>query len=192
MPFIALDKTTKERIDITKLDNPREHLRSGDVICQLCESPMIVKAGLIKRHHFAHYAECSSDYEQHPESEEHLRGKEIVAAQASEWFSELTNAKPDYEVRIPEVMRVADVLFQFPNGWRVVCEVQLASITVGQLQQRTDDYLRAGIDVYWFFGKGAASESNLRWSIATFGFALELEYRGVPTRTLLTPEPVHL
>ena len=192
MPFIALDKTTKERIDITKIANPRAELKSGDVICQLCETPMIVKAGLIKRPYFAHYARCESDYEQHPESEEHLRGKEIVAAQASTWFNELTNAKPHYEVKIPEVRRVADVLFQFPNGWRVVCEVQLASITIEHLQKRTDDYLRAGIDVYWFLGKRAASHTNLAWSTSTFGFALELEYREVPTRTPLTVEPIHL
>lgn len=192
MPFVALDKNTKERIDITKIVNPRLALKSGELICQLCEAPMMVKAGLVKRHHFAHYAECNSDYEQHPQSEEHLRGKEIVAEYASDWFKELTSAKPDFEVPIPEVRRVVDVLFEFPNGWRIACEVQLASITIEYLQKRTNDYLRAGIDVYWFFGKSAASDANLRWSIGEFGFALELEYRTISVRTQLTPEPIKL
>lgn len=192
MSFIALDKNTKERIDITKIANPRTELKSGEVICQLCEAPMIIKAGPIKRHHFAHYAECESDYEQHPQSEEHRAGKRIVAEYAGLWFKELSEAEPHFEVPIPEVRRVADVLFQFPNGWRIVCEVQLASTTAEHLQKRTDDYLRAGIDVYWFLGKSAASHTNLTWSTSTFGFALELEYREVPSRTALTAEPINL
>lgn len=192
MPFVALDKNTKERIDITKIENPRLTLKSGEVICQLCEAPMIVKAGLKKRHHFAHYAECNSDYEYHPQSEEHLGGKEIVAEYAGSWFEELAGARPDFEVRIPEVRRVADVLFTFPNGWRVACEVQLASITTEQLQQRTDDYLRAGIDTLWFFGKSAHTSANIIWSIKTFGFALILEYTERPVFTKITEQPIQL
>ncbi|MCK6629037.1 MAG: hypothetical protein L6R45_28140 [Anaerolineae bacterium] len=54
MPFIAINRQTGERIDITKIENPRLHLKRDDQICQLCEQPVIIKAGLITRPHFAH------------------------------------------------------------------------------------------------------------------------------------------
>lgn len=192
MPFVALDKNTKERIDITKIENPRLVLKSGEVICQHCQAPMVIKAGPIKRHHFSHYAECTSDIKRHPESPEHLGTKDLVAEKAKEWFGEFTYAEPDKEVAIPEVNRQADVLFTFPNGWRIACEVQLASITTEELQQRTDDYLRAGIDTIWFLGKSACTPANVRWSIETFGFAIELSYSTNQVRAQLTTEPLQL
>jgi hypothetical protein len=68
MPFIAIRKETRERIDITTIANPRAVLKSGECLCQLCGAPMIVKAGLVRQHHFAHIGQCSSDYQSHPES----------------------------------------------------------------------------------------------------------------------------
>ena len=58
MAFIALDLDTRERIDITKIEQPRLTLQKGKVICQLCEQPMIIKAGILREHHFAHVAKC--------------------------------------------------------------------------------------------------------------------------------------
>jgi len=60
MPFVALHKETKARIDITAVNNPRQFLKSGDCICQLCGEPMIVKAGEILQAHFAHHAACTT------------------------------------------------------------------------------------------------------------------------------------
>lgn len=76
MPFIALNKDTKERIDITTINDPRLTIPKGSIICQLCEQPMIIKAGQVIQAHFAHKVSCTSDYEHKPESAEHLRGKE--------------------------------------------------------------------------------------------------------------------
>ena len=77
MPFVALHRETRERIDITRIENPRVVLKSGNCICQLCDSPMIIKAGQIMRAHFAHNAACPSDYASHPESPEHREAKSI-------------------------------------------------------------------------------------------------------------------
>lgn len=175
MPFVALNKTTKERIDITKIDNPRETLKSGDVICQLCESPMIVKAGMIYRPHFAHFSDCNTDYNYHPQSPEHLLGKELVANALKSHFSDYVNAEIEFEVRVPEVRRVADVMATFPNGWRQAHEVQLASITIGDLEKRTGDYYRAGIDVIWYLGNNANSQTNRTWCLDQFGYCFTLE-----------------
>lgn len=175
MPFVALDKSTKERIDITKIENPRSILKSGEVICQLCESPMIVKAGLIVRPHFAHYAQCESDYEHHPESPEHLLGKELISNSLKAHFPDYADADIQLEVKIPEVKRVADIMVTFQNGWQQAHEIQLAAITVENLQKRTEDYHRAGVDIVWYLGGNADTETNRTWCTNYFGFCFRFE-----------------
>src|SRR5512147_2423309 len=123
MPFIALNRQTGERVDITKIENPRLHLKSDELICQLCEQPVIIKAGLITRPHFAHRSQCTTDYDSHPESIEHLLCKELVARGLREEFAEYAQANIQYEFKVPEVRRVVDIMATFPNGWRVAHEI---------------------------------------------------------------------
>jgi competence protein CoiA len=185
MPFIALNRDTGERIDITKIENPRLHLKSNELICQLCEQPVIIKAGLLTRPHFAHRSQCTTDYGSHPETIEHLQGKELVAKGLREEFAEYAQANIQYEVKVPEVKRVVDVMANFPNGWRVAHEIQLAAITTEELQQRTEDYARAGIDVVWWLGKSADTPANQAWCTAHFGFSLSLDL------SLISADPIH-
>ena len=137
MPFIAVQKATGERIDITTIENPRAALTSGECLCQLCEAPMIVKAGLVRQHHFAHTGRCTSGYQSYPESPAHREAKRYLATHLCEWFKEYAHTHIAYEVPIPEVKRIADLLVTFPTGWRVAHEIQLASITTEHLQERT-------------------------------------------------------
>ena len=172
MAFIAKRKGTGERIDLTMIEHPREVLKAGDCLCQVCDAPMIVKAGLVRQHHFAHTMPCISDFQCHPESPAHREAKRFLATHLREAFKEYTHAVIEYEVPIPEVKRIADLLVTFPTGWRVAHEVQLASITVEQLQERTNDYTLAGIDVVWWLGKSANTPANREWCRRTFGYAL--------------------
>jgi competence protein CoiA len=183
MPLVAKDKLTGDRVDITRYPSPRTELDSTNLVCPLCEIEMIVVAGLIKIHHFRHKTECLSDCARHPESYEHLKTKAYIRDTMKDWFAEFTTAQPELEVIIPEANRQADILFSFPNGWRVACEVQLASITIEELEERTNDYLRAGIDTFWFFGKSAASPTNLEWSTKTYGYVFKLYYKEYDTET---------
>lgn len=175
MPFIALDKDTRKRIDITQLENPRLILRSGDCICQACEEPMIVKAGLIVRSHFAHRSTCISDYQYHPESPDHLALKYLVMQALKENIGEYSDAEIELEVKVPEVNRIADIMATWPMGWRVAHEIQLASITIEKLNDRTEDYHRAGIDVIWWLGKSADTPANRKWCEDKLGFSVQLE-----------------
>lgn len=174
MPFIAIRKATGERIDITTIENPRAVLKSGECLCQLCCAPMILKAGLVRQHHFAHAGRCIDAYQSHPESPAHQDAKRYLATHLREWFKEYANTTIEYEVPIREVKRVADLLVTFPTGWRVVHEVQLASTTTEELQRRTNDYTLAGIDVVWWLGKSADTPANREWCQRTFGYALSL------------------
>jgi len=175
MPFIALDTQTNQRIDITTIEHPRLVLKKEHLVCQLCHKSMLIKAGMVRQAHFAHIATtCTPEYEVHPESQAHRDAKAFLAEHLRISFKEYTNAEIAYEVPIPEVRRVADLLALFPMGWRVAHEIQLASITTDELQQRTDDYEQAGIDVVWWLGKSANTETNRTWCEKTFGYALTI------------------
>lgn len=174
MPFIALHKETRERIDITQIERPRDVLKSGDCVCQLCDARLIIKAGFVMRAHFAHYASCDTDYHTQPESQEHREAKVFLATRLKEAHKEYASAVIEYEVPIPEVKRIADLLVTFPTGWKVAHEIQLASITSEDLEARTNDYARAGIDAVWWLGKSANTPANRAWARKTFGYVLTL------------------
>ncbi len=179
MPFVALNKETRERIDITTIRNPREVLKSGEFVCQLCETPMIIKAGMVIRAHFAHYATCKTEYRSHPESPEHRAAKIFLREKLPTAYAEYKIAKLEYEVPIPEVRRVVDLLATFPSGHKVAHEVQLASITTEELEERTRDYEQAGIDVIWWLGRSANTPANRNWCLSTSGVAFLIDYQAV-------------
>ena len=174
MPFVALDVETNKRVDITKIEYPRLALKRENMRCQLCHTPLLIKAGIQKKAHFAHVSQCSSDYGVHPETEDHRRAKLFIAEHLQQEFKDYTSATIEYEVPIPEVKRVADLLATFPMGWRVAHEIQLAPITVEELRQRTEDYECAGIDVVWWLGKRANTDGNRAWCEDAFGYAVTI------------------
>ena len=183
MPFIAKHKTTGERIDITRLENPRSVLGASDVVCPICDHAMTIKAGAIKRHHFAHMPgreDCPYAIYSAGETQEHRDAKELLRSEMSQMFGEYTDAVGELEVYLPEMLnakwRIADVLFTFPNGWRIAHEAQLAAISTEDLAARTEDYNSQGIDVFWWFGRDALKQrANLEWSMAIYGFFLQIE-----------------
>lgn len=99
MGFVAKD-LDGQRVDITRIGNPRAVLKSGEVFCQNCGDPLIVKAGMIVRPHFAHYAACEGLYDAHPESPEHLAAKAFLRDRLNVEFSEYTDARFELEVPV--------------------------------------------------------------------------------------------
>lgn len=164
MPFVGTLASSGERVDIMRVEHPREMFAFGDVLCPLCECALIVKDGLVRVKHFAHQARCSSPLAR-PESAAHLLGKWYIAERVSLELPRYTRAEIEYEVILPEVGRVADVLVTFEDGWRVAHECQLASITTGELHERTASYEQGGIDVIWWLGGPAATKENLTWCV---------------------------
>lgn len=187
MPFIALNSRSGERVDITRTTNPLAELRASEMVCPVCAWPMIVRAGTVNRSHFAHKPgreDCPYAEYWRRETPEHLAAKVLIRDELANWFGEYGMATPALEVYIPDVKharnRIADVLFTFPSGWRIAHEIQLASITIDELRERSEDYLSAGIDVFWWFGRDAAKQSNFEWSIKTYGFILEIQIQAQP------------
>ena len=178
MPFIALEKRTGKRIDITQIDQPKQKYSYGDCLCQLCNAPLRIKGGMHVRYHFAHNANiaCTTEYSYQPESAHHRTAKLFLLERLRKEFPEYKSATIECEVPIPEVKRVADILVTFPNGWKQAHEIQLSPITTNELEERTNDYERAGIDTVWWLGKDANTESNRKWCIEKFGCNFSLNF----------------
>jgi competence protein CoiA len=189
MSFIAIRKSDGTRIDITQIDQPRKMLPKDDIVCQLCGKPMIIKAGIIVRAHFAHLAdaECDTDYRTNPETPEHRQAKIELVRLLKETLEEYSTADLSLEVPIPEVKRVADILVTFPMGWRIAHEIQLSNIGIHEFEERTHDYNKAGIDVVWWLGRGADNESNESWCMQNFGVCYHLNLDGLRERTDIIP-----
>jgi len=175
MGFIARHVETGNLIDIFDYDNPRLELKKGEVVCHLCDGELIIKDGLKRTKHFSHIVPCGSDYLRHPESYEHLFFKKYVAEEILKFDSDYLKAIRYFEYPIDEVKRVADIVFEFPNGWLVAHEIQLSSITVEELERRTNDYRNAAVDVFWWFGKSADTPANRQWAFENYGTCYTLD-----------------
>ena len=181
MPLTGKLLSSGKTVYIWKLDDPRAEIEKGDLVCRLCEGQMGVRQGLVRAWHFFHYASCTSALEQHPESADHIAAKHrLLMFMAEQFRDSLKSAK--VEEPIPEANRVADVLLTFKTGWRVAHEVQLSSITTGELEARTRDYADAGVDVYWWLGKQGNTPVNRQWCLDEMGqvgdlvFGVEAEH----------------
>lgn len=162
MPLVAINKNTNERICICDHNEPRLTIPKDGLVCPNCGEELIIVTSSTRINHFRHKALCGNTaYASHPESAEHLFSKSKIREFLISHYKESAGVKVDLEVRMPEVMRIADIMVTFPLGWRKAYEIQLAAITPNNLKQRTDDYRAAGVDVHWFIGRNALTQSNV-------------------------------
>ena len=171
MPFVAQNKITGERIDVTDFANPRAELDAVHFECRFCKIPMFLRRSPRGTFHFFHQRSCTSDYQHHPETPEHLAGKSFVAKVYLPKLNEYASFNHLFEEPLHAVRRIADIIIKFPMGWWVAHEIQLSSITPEALEERTNDYLNDGVDVIWWLGKSAHTEINRKWVIYKYGFA---------------------
>lgn len=121
--------------------------------CKFCDKPMRPRMGAVRSWHFAHQweaSECPFEAESEKESPKHRALKRAAAETLRRHFGEQVESL-DYEVRFPHLKRIADALLTLKDGTRVAVEAQLSPLTLQQLQQRTDSYLRDEIEVVWVF-----------------------------------------
>lgn len=179
MPFVALRKSTGERINIFLVPDPRLTIDKSDLVCPACGQSLTVVCGLVVTPHFRHIVKCNSEFDRHPESIEHLMGKAYVYQLLHDKFNS-DDVEIDFEVHIPEANRQADVLLKFvKTGFIEAHEIQLAGITTESLRDRTKAYRTAGIDVVWWLGKSADTPTNRSWCVSTFGDVRLLSFSNV-------------
>lgn len=109
------------------------------------------------------------------ESCEHIEGKRFIKTLCDQWYSvqakEFT-VQEEYQLKLPTgKRRIIDVAVLLPCGIIEAHEVQLSPITIDELKDRTDDYESIGVNVYWYFGKKAATFDNMNWEFNRTGFS---------------------
>lgn len=149
--LVATRTDTGERVTIG--DVPVEALRtlSDDhlLICPHCRAPLILKAGVVRVHHFAHVsltACAAADHE--PESDSHRQGKLLLYRRFRQGA-----AFAALEYHLSHTDQRADVFIQTADGQRYALEFQQANNTVARWLERHRLYRSIGISDVWFLGQ---------------------------------------
>lgn len=169
MPFVALREDTSERIYIGDYEDPRQALGNTALVCSDCRMPMIVKAGAVVCHHFAH-----KPGDKRPcywrdgggESPEHMLAKRALI--------EYLNNEPKpfgdcvIEIEYPVTTRggkarYIDVYVETQDGERYAHEIQLSRQSLDEFDTRTADYRAIDIEPIWWLGGAAGTSENRIW-----------------------------
>ena len=146
------------------IDAPAELRRlssARQLTCPGCKATVILHAGSVRTHHFAHLpgAVCTAPLTE-PETEEHLSGKLLIAR----WLHAcLPDAQIIVEAHIPETNQRADILVIIPAlpipahltskvGQRIAIEYQCANMQAREWQRRHRLYRSIGIQDLWILG----------------------------------------
>ncbi len=118
--------------------------------CPGCAGTVILHAGTVRAHHFAHLpgAVCTLPTSE-PETEEHRAGKLLIAA----WLRAcLPDADVLIEAFLPATGQRADVLAVLADRSRIALEYQCAHLTAREWRRRHRQYREAGIRDLWLLG----------------------------------------
>lgn len=136
-----------EKEGTRKLSNERK------LQCPNCRSTVIFNSGRVKTY-FSHYkSKCVvSNYE--PETESHIKGKQILY----EWLrNHYPSADVEYEVYIPETKQIADILViqsgEDMEEVRLAFEFQHSRLSPSDWEKRHELYQLAGIQDFWILDK---------------------------------------
>ncbi|MBU8906912.1 competence protein CoiA [Desertibacillus haloalkaliphilus] len=141
-------------------------------ICPVCQGPVQLRLGPIRKWHFAHKKERACQVDIEPESADHIRGKVLLfqwlAAQGLRIYLEpylkRLNQRPDLLVKHEE---------QF-----YAIEYQASSLSEEQLRKRTFGYLNAGITPIWILaGKRLKRQGRSTFSFSRFEWLTARNYQ---------------
>jgi hypothetical protein len=152
LPLVALlDGQTVVSVDLpderwASIHRPKEAV---GLACVHCDGTMIAKQRLIR--FFAHRT-LSPNCPTGRESEAHILLKLALrdAVLAAGWEADLEFTSARFGPQVGSDRWVADVLATSPGRQPVALEAQLANQSVFEAQERTERYLRNGVDIIWF------------------------------------------
>ena len=173
------------------LHSPEELRRLSDarsLTCPGCGGTVVLHAGSVRAHHFAHLpgAVCALPQTE-PETEEHRAGKLLLAR----WLRErLPDAEIIVEATLPQTGQRADVLAVLPERpiRRIALEYQCARLSAREWRRRHRLYRDAGIEDLWLLGGSrwiaqpdpASPSSCKRWTLRTTELERALFWDGAP------------
>lgn len=146
--LVGLNNKTRQKVyAFQNVEYIKKLVKDKKIVCQECGEPLILKAGPIKTHHFAHdKCVCTYKYGE-PETENHIRGKIEMQKHLKILFP---NSKVEIEYKVEETNQRTDVMVIHPNGERWAFEIQCSRISVATLIERSKLYQSAGVIDSWF------------------------------------------
>lgn len=190
MPFKAIDSLTDRPVIATWYEeslilrgkHPKLH-------CPCCNTQMFACGGKSQRTrtHFRHQhkKDCLIS-RKYPGGDRNLTNHTIAVFQVYSYLAEFLKSPglrdfeytldfEHYSSRIPD--RIADIAVLDKNGEIVQAhEVQLTKIPVSELEDRTESYYQAGVEVTWWLGIGCHSEDIQIWSLDKFGYRIDAHF----------------
>jgi competence protein CoiA len=121
-------------------------LKNGQFYCPVCGEKLVVKLGIQRISHFAHFHLSTTCAEYERESEYHMRAK----LQLYHWLK-TQSSNVELEVFLPEIKQRPDLMFTF-QGKRYCVEYQCSSISVELFEKRSKGYLTNGMIPLWILG----------------------------------------
>ena len=149
--LVAVRTDTGQRITISDL--PIETLRSlsdaHQLRCPSCNTPLTLKAGPVRLHHFAHVSLAVCDaFDHEPESDSHRQGKLALYQHFRQGAVTAT-----LEQHLPQTDQRADVFIEMPGQMRYALEFQQANNDVARWLHRHGMYRDSGLIDIWFLGQ---------------------------------------
>lgn len=143
--MLIAENDLKEKCFISKLTSEEiKKAKKEKWFCPGCHSQVIIKSGKVNRSHFAHKTRETCDLFSENESEEHLKGKELIANNCDKYGIEY-----EVEAFLPELNQRPDVLIQE----KIAIEFQCSALSLERFKERTESYLNNGYQVIWLLGE---------------------------------------
>lgn len=148
----AQSPSRRVTIGLDPLEEIRQLSDARHLTCPFCGAPVVLHAGTVRAHHFAHLpgARCHLPQTE-PETPEHREGKLRIAR----WLQEkLPGASVTVEAYLPETGQRADVLVVLPDFFsrKVALEFQCANLSAREWRRRHRLYRSAGVSDLWLLG----------------------------------------
>jgi competence protein CoiA len=116
--------------------------RDGPFYCPKCQHEAILRKGKVRIHHFAHKPPVFCQYG-HGESELHRTCKQtLFDCLNQEKGSAICELEKDLGKVVPDI-------FYIIGNVKVAVEVQISTLTMSQIIERTKEYYKLGIYVLW-------------------------------------------
>ena len=143
--MLIAENSLGEKINISTLTHETiEMNRQHKWYCPGCKEEVVIKNGEVMRPHFAHKSLLNCFLYTENESEEHLKGKEIIATNC-----EAFDIPYELEAYLPKLKQRPDVLIKN----KLAIEFQCSSLSIERFNERTQSYLDNGYQVIWIVGK---------------------------------------
>lgn len=123
--------------------NRFDHHKKAWYFCPYCRSELVLKAGDVKIHHFAH--KVKSDCIMNGESQKHLEGKAFIY--------NLNDTLAEFEKRVGN--RIGDVVLG-----NTVIEIQNSNISVDEIKDRFKDWNESGYSMMWILTDNQIDVNN--------------------------------